>query len=83
MSKNNKDGFTLEKLYALECAIADGTLEVQYSDKKVRYRNLDEMLKIRDLMKKELGQTSTCGKKGLFGGTRVNAQHSKGLDDCE
>lgn len=77
------NGFTLEKLNDLECAIAEGIKRVKYSDKEVEYRSIDEMLKVRDLMRKKLGLKSACGKNGLFGGKRINAQHSKGLGDCE
>ena len=74
--------FTQEKLDALECAIAEGVKKVKYSDKEVEYRSIDEMLRVRDLMMRKLGKTTTCGKQGLFGGRRINAEHSKGLDDC-
>lgn len=72
-------GFTLEKLQALEDAIADGALRVKYSDKEVQYRSLDEMMKIRATMRKELCLDNSSGKKGLFGGKRINLEHSKGL----
>lgn len=79
---SSDEAFTLEKLKALEAAIAEGVKRVKYSDKEVEYRSIDEMLRVRDLMKKELGLTTSCGKKGLFGGRRINVKHSKGLDDC-
>lgn len=77
-SSENTSGFTKEKLHALECAIAEGALEVQYSDKKIVYRSLSEMMKIRDIMKKSLGICSK-GKKGLFGGTRLQVETDKDL----
>jgi len=46
--------FTTAQLTALEAAIASGTLEVQYSDKQVKYRSLRDMIALRDLMRKEL-----------------------------
>lgn len=72
--------FTQAQLDALESAIADGALKVKYSDKEVEYRSLEEMLKIRDTMRNDLGlnKVSSCGK-GLFGGRRLKIQHSKGL----
>lgn len=48
-------GFTTEQYDALNKAIAQGTLTVEYGDKKVTYRSLSEMLRIRDLIGKELG----------------------------
>lgn len=77
MSSSN--GFTLSDLYALEKALAEGARRVKYSDKEVEFRSLDEMLKLRDLIKSELGMGTSCGKIGLFGGRRIIAKHSKGL----
>lgn len=62
--------FTQEQLSALEAAIAEGTLVVQYADKRVQYRSLDEMIRIRDIMKTELGTGKT---------RRVYAEVTKGL----
>lgn len=47
-------GFTQEKLTKLENAIAEGALEIEYEGKKVKYRNLDEMIRIRDMIKSSL-----------------------------
>lgn len=66
--------FTSDQLTKLDEAIAQGSLTVKYQDKQVTYRSLDEMLKIRDLMRTELGLTS-----GSRGG-RVYPTFSKGLD---
>lgn len=43
--------FTQTQLDALETAIAAGTLEVTTGDKKVRYHSLDEMIRLRDIIK--------------------------------
>lgn len=67
--------WTLTDLQALEKAIASGTLSVKYADRQVNYRSLDEMLKIRDMIAKELGQKAT----GPF---RKVAQFSTGLSDA-
>ena len=64
--------FTEEQLKNLEKAIADGCLEVKYSDKSIRYRSMDEMLKARDLMRRELGKAGSS--------TRILAKHSKGFN---
>jgi len=55
--------FTQAQLDALEDAIAQGVLEVSYSDKTVKYRSLDEMLRVRDLMRNALGITTSTSKR--------------------
>lgn len=47
--------FTQENLTAIEQAIATGATDVYYGDKRVAYRSLDDMMRIRDLIRKELG----------------------------
>lgn len=47
--------FTQEQYNTLLAAVATGTLEVQYSDKKVKYRTLDEMMSLLNLMAEQLG----------------------------
>lgn len=42
-------------MQALDNAIAQGALIVEYADKRVQYRSLDEMLRVRRLMAEELG----------------------------
>ena len=74
-----KSAFTIENLELLEQAIVEGVKRVKYSDKEVEYRSLDEMIKLRNMMKKELCQNTSKTDKGLFGGRRINAKHSKGL----
>lgn len=75
-----KTAFTEDNLTLLEQAIVDGVKKVKYTDKEVEYRTLDEMMKIRDLMKKELCQNkSSKTQTGLFGGRRINGVHNKGL----
>lgn len=53
--------FTQEQYDALLAAIATGTLEVQYSDKKVKYRTLDEMMSLLNLMASQLGIDTNNG----------------------
>ncbi|MCO5238857.1 MAG: hypothetical protein M9904_02270 [Chitinophagaceae bacterium] len=64
--------FTNDQLVALEAAIAQGALVVEYADKRVEYRSLNEMLKIRDLMREAL-----CPDVG--NGNRRFAVFSKGF----
>jgi hypothetical protein len=71
------EGFTQEALKRLESAIAQGTLKVSYGDKFVVYRSLDEMLEIRNFMKRRLAQTlpATAGIVMKF-----NKGFNKGFD---
>jgi len=69
--------FTIEQLEALTEAISQGALKVKYADREVQYHSLSEMLKLREIMKKELGLTTEKNNKKL-------AEFSKGFDDgCE
>ena len=81
MSTTSTEGYTLERLRCLESAIAEGALKVKYSDKEIEYRSLKDMLKIRDDIKRDLGLSNVCSpsRKGLFGGIRIKAEHSKDL----
>ena len=64
--------YTLEQLQTLEDAIAQGARDVMYGDKRVSYRTLDEMIKIRDMMRVELGIKPKTPKN-------INLIHQKGL----
>ena len=63
--------FTTLDLEALETALAKGVKTVKYTDKEITYRSVDEMLKIRDLIRNCLG--------GDQRGLRRVAQTNKGL----
>lgn len=67
---------TQADLDALEAAIFSGTKRVEYSDKKVEYQSMKEMLQARDLLKKELGQTT-----GRF--YRLKPEFDKSGDGCD
>lgn len=68
MSWSQTDLDTLEK------AIVRGERVVQYADKRVEYRSLDEQLRARDLIRSELAAASgTPRKHGSY------ATFSKGL----
>ena len=47
--------FTTDALKRLEEAISRGVLSVQYEDRRTTYRTLEEMMRIRSLMRTELG----------------------------
>jgi len=65
--------WTTDDLTALESAIKTGARKVKYADKEVEYRDLDEMERIRKLIKAELG-INTPARERFF------AKHSKGLE---
>lgn len=67
-------GFTLQQLEKLEEAISAGALEVWFGDKRVRYDSIENMLKLRERMKQELG-LSDASKR------RVYATFDKGLNN--
>jgi len=50
--------FTQKDLDAINRAIAGSQLEVQYGDKRVRYRTLDELERARGMIRKELDAAS-------------------------
>ncbi|MFT4061088.1 MAG: hypothetical protein QM642_01885 [Edaphocola sp.] len=62
--------FTIEEYNQLNKAMAQGALTVEYGDKKVTYRSLDDMLRIKAAMAAELGL-------GNAGGNRRIGQFSK------
>lgn len=62
-----------EDLAILEKAIVQGTLRVQYADKLIEYRSLNDMMRIRDVVRKELGLVNPNSGRRF-------AQHSKGLE---
>ena len=64
--------FTTEQYNALCEAISQGVLKVEYSDKKVEYRSLSEMLQLKKLIEQELG----LGKPQ---NNRLLAIHDKGV----
>lgn len=75
--------FTVENLKALEEAIASGVQRVKYSDKEIWYQSLSDMLQVRKLMREALGLVDNSARNGLFGGKRLKAVHSKGLNECD
>lgn len=50
-------------LTALEDAIKSGALRVKYTDKEVEYRSLDEMIRIREMIRKELGLVTNVDRR--------------------
>lgn len=65
--------YTSEQYTALTAAIAQGALKVKYADKEVEYRSLDEMLKLQEIMKNDLGLNGSNSKtNGRFYGQFSN-----------
>lgn len=58
--------FTQAHLDAINEAIAAGTLEVQYTDRRVKYHSLSEMLRIRSLILQELGTNKAAGSSAHY-----------------
>jgi len=85
LSKNNssyKCPYTFDDLERLERAIGEGVREVEYADKKLVYRSLDDMLKTAHYMRVKLGIINSAGSRnGLFGGKRITMRPTKGLND--
>jgi hypothetical protein len=50
--------WTLADLEALDEALMSGAQSVQYESKSVSYRSIDDMLRVRTIMRIELGLTS-------------------------
>lgn len=54
--------WTSADLTAIESAISKGAMKVKYGDKELTYRSLDEMLRVRDKIRKDLGLTNSTQK---------------------
>ena len=67
--------WTADDLTAIENAIKGGSLRVRFADREVLYRSLDELIRIRDLIRNALGLIGDAG-----GRSHVYLSHSKGLD---
>lgn len=66
--------WTQDHLDRLERAIASGQESVRFEDRGVTYRGLDEMLRIRDLIRRERGVTGAQPRE-----RRRYARYSKDL----
>lgn len=62
--------WTSDDIDRLKSALSEGVLIVEYADKKVEYRTLDEMLKILALMEQDVN-----GRRG----GKVNQAYVTGL----
>lgn len=55
--------FTQEQYDAISAAIAEGVTTVSQNGRQIAYRNLSDMIKVRNLMAEELGITSGAGNR--------------------
>jgi hypothetical protein len=68
--------FKEEDLERIKRSIANGTLEVEFNDRRVRYRSIDEMIKIKKMIEKELYSNDTGG---VIGKGSIQIIGTKGL----
>jgi hypothetical protein len=64
-------GYTQDDLTKLEAALASGALEVEYNDRKVRYRSIKELKEAIQIVKKDLGLVNRSA--------RILCETSKGI----
>lgn len=57
--------FTAEDLAAIEEAIVTGALEVEYNDRRVRYRSMKDLKEARTMIRKCLGLVKSTGNRLL------------------
>ena len=58
--------FTIDDLNAIEQAIASGELPVISEGRQVTYRSMLDLMRARDVIRKELQQAGTLTKKKRF-----------------
>lgn len=56
--------YTQDQLTAIESAIASGTLTVRMADRLVTYQSLADLIRLRDLMRGELGIAPPTAARG-------------------
>lgn len=56
--------YTSEQLSSIESAIASGTLTVRYGDRLITYQSLNELLRLRDIMRAEMGASIPPESRG-------------------
>ncbi|MBI3143811.1 MAG: hypothetical protein HYZ18_00790 [Pseudogulbenkiania sp.] len=67
--------FTQPQLDAIERALARGERVVQYADRRVEYRSVDELIRLRDTIKRDL-----AAQNGQQGSRMVRLYHGgKGI----
>jgi hypothetical protein len=69
--------FTQPQLDALEGAIATGSLSCEFDGKRVTYRSLDEMMRIRETIRGALGLIAPAARFSLTSFTKDSSQPSR------
>lgn len=54
--------FTQAQLDAIERALVSGSRRVKFEDREVEYKSTTELIRIRDMIQRELGLTSDTGR---------------------
>lgn len=73
--------FTQIQLDLLETSIATGSLSCEFDGKKVMYRSLDEMMRIRETIRVALGLTGTRKRFSLAAFTKDSSQPTRSTVD--
>lgn len=55
--------FSSDDLIKLESAISQGAVQVQFKDRLVKYHSLSEMIRLRDMIRAELGLNGTASNR--------------------
>lgn len=58
--------YSESQLDNLEKAIAQGALSVRFNERQITYHSIDEMIKLRDAMRMELGISPPVRNRGRF-----------------
>ncbi|MFA5922326.1 MAG: hypothetical protein WC856_13705 [Methylococcaceae bacterium] len=58
--------YTQTQLDALEAAIAQGALSVQFGERKITYNSYTEMTRLRDTIRAELGVSTPITSRARF-----------------
>ncbi len=67
--------FSQSQLTALETAIAAGAMSVRIGNRQINYHSLDEMIRLRDTMRAELGVETPASSRSRI----INITTGKGL----
>ena len=70
--------FTEAGLAAIEEAIAGGYTTIEYDQKRITYRSLDELLRIRNMIRARLGLTDPAPKRVSFKSSRGTSSEIEG-----
>lgn len=58
--------WTTADLTKIETAIATGELSVQFADRRVHYRSIEELLRARDVIKAAVDSTVSASTRSTF-----------------